>query len=157
MRVATFLSALLLPLFAALIAVSVSGCQIVYRLPTRQGNIIEQKQLDQLKLGMTPVQVSYLLGTPLATNQLSASRWDYVSDYRSPRGEHSQRVVSLYFEADKLVRMEGVEETSKDIGAPTAKRIIEEQKKAAAEDERQEADAQTEAGIVITPPKPLEK
>lgn len=158
MRVPAFLSAsqsvLRLSLFSLLI-LTIGGCQIVYRLPTRQGNIIEQKQLDQLKLGMTPAQVTYLLGTPLATSQLDSARWDYVSDYRSPRGEHSQRVVSLYFEADQLARMEGVEEETKDIGAPTAKRIIDEQKQAAAEDERHAADSETEAGIVITPPKPI--
>ena len=81
---------------------------LAYKLPTRQGNVIEQKQLDQLKLGMTPDQVKFLLGTPLAASPFREDRWDYVGYYRSPRGQESSRTVSLFFDKGQVARMDGV-------------------------------------------------
>lgn len=93
----------------ALLALSLAGCGIVYKLPTRQGNVLEQDKLDQLELGMTRDQVRYLLGTPLAASPFTDARWDYLGYYKSPRGQSASRLVSLHFESERLVRMEGIE------------------------------------------------
>ena len=87
-------------------AALISGCQIVYKLPTRQGNVIEQKQLDQLRLGMNREQVEYLLGSPLVSDEFQPGRWDYVSYYRSGAGTEISRTVSLYFDGNILQRMQ---------------------------------------------------
>ncbi|SFF44625.1 Beta-barrel assembly machine subunit BamE [Fontimonas thermophila] len=128
-----------------------TACQLVYKLPTRQGNVIEQKQLDQLKLGMTREQVTYLLGTPLAASPFRTDRWDYVGYYKSPRGKVSKRIVTLYFEQDKLARMEGVEDTSASAGIenPDVKTVIREERKEAAESEREASER--DSGVIITP------
>lgn len=119
--------------FLALVALGLSACQIVYKLPTRQGNVIEQKQLEQLKPGMTREQVSYLMGTPVASSAFRPDRWDYVSYYRSPRGESSQRVVSLYFKGDALERIEGQVAASqaKASDTPDVQAVVEGENKAA--------------------------
>ncbi len=91
--------------------------QIVYKLPTRQGNVVEQKQLDQLHVGMTRDQVKFLMGTPIATNPFREDRWDYFGYYKSPRGEVSTRNVTLYFDNSKLTHMEGVRVASADAQA----------------------------------------
>ena len=88
--------------------------EIVYKLPTRQGNVIEQKQLDQLHVGMTRDQVKFLMGTPIAANPFREDRWDYFGYYKSPRGEVSRRNVTLYFDNTKLTHMEGVRVASAD-------------------------------------------
>ncbi|MDB5988227.1 MAG: outer membrane protein assembly factor BamE [Nevskia sp.] len=88
--------------------------EIVYKLPTRQGNVIEQKQLDQLHVGMTRDQVKFLMGTPIAANPFREDRWDYFGYYKSPRGEVSRRNVTLYFDNAKLTHMEGVRLASAD-------------------------------------------
>ncbi|MGH8430926.1 MAG: outer membrane protein assembly factor BamE [Solimonas sp.] len=141
--------------FLLILAVlSLSACQIVYKLPTRQGNVIEQKQLDQLQAGMTREQVRFLLGTPVAASPFEDQRWDYVGYYKSPRGKVSSRVVSLYFEGDKLARMDGVEATGADNRAlenPDVKTVIREDKKAQAEDTREASEKNKETGVVITP------
>lgn len=87
---------------------SLGACQLIYKLPTRQGNVIEQKQLDQLALGMTKDQVKFLLGTPIAASPFRDDRWDYLGYYKSPRGQASSRTVSLYFTDGKLSQMEGI-------------------------------------------------
>lgn len=136
-------------LFVVAAALSLSACQIIYKLPTRQGNVIEQKQLDQLKTGMTREQVHYLMGTPVASSAFRPDRWDYVGYYRSPRGETTQRVVSIFFDGDALTRIEGLETTAdtRAIDDPDVKNVLDAQKKAAKEDARAKTDQQSESVI----------
>ena len=134
---------------AVLLLIPLTACDIIYKLPTRQGNVIEQKDLDQLKIGMTRSQVRYVLGTPIAASGLRDDRWDYFGYYKPPRGKAMTRTVSLYFNGDTLARMEGQTQAGSDNAAPDAKAIEDEQKKAAAEEER--AKEKTDSGVVITP------
>lgn len=139
---------------AVMLAVLVSGlsaCQIVYKLPTRQGNVVDQKDLDKLQTGMTRDQIRFLLGTPIAKSPFRDDRWDYVGYYRSPRGELYTRAVSLFFTEDKLVRMVGVQEESGDQGVsnPDLDTLARERKKALNEDERDQSNQET--GVVLTP------
>lgn len=131
---------ILLILAAAML--TLSGCEMIYKLPTRQGNVLEQKQLDQLQSGMTREQVRYLLGTPIAASPYRSERWDYVGYYRSPRGKVFNRTVSLYFGKDnKLERMEGIKvaEGSNALETPDMNTVISEEKKAKLEDQRSES------------------
>ena len=96
-------------ILVSLLALSLSGCFLVYKLPTRQGNVIDQKQFDLLKVGQTREQVKFLLGTPIATSPFRTDRWDYFGYYKDPRGKVSTRTISLFFAGDKLDRMEGVQ------------------------------------------------
>ena len=116
--------------FIVALAFAISGCNLIYKLPTRQGNVIEQKQLDQLRLGMTPDQVRFLMGTPLAQSPFVEHRWDYLGYYKSPRGVVSQRLVSLYFEGETLARMEGIEDqrAKKGVEDPDLKTLGEQEK-----------------------------
>jgi outer membrane protein assembly factor BamE len=97
-----------------LLFAGLAGCSIVYKLPTRQGNVIEQKQLDQLQLGMSKQQVEFLLGTPIAADPFRDDRWDYLGYYKSPRGQVSSRTVTLFFDDGKLSRMQGVQLAGND-------------------------------------------
>jgi outer membrane protein assembly factor BamE len=140
-----------------LAAFSLSACQLIYKLPTRQGNVIEQKQLDQLKVGMTREQVKFLLGTPVAASPFESQRWDYVGYYKSPRGKVSNRVVSLYFDQDTLARMDGVEAPKQDaaLDTPDVQTVIEQEKKSETEKTREESEKDRESGVTLTPePQP---
>lgn len=140
--------------FALACTFLLAGCQIIYKLPTRQGNVIEQKQLDQLAAGLTREQVLYLMGTPLAASPFREDRWDYVGYYKSPRGRESKRVVTLWFdEAGTLARMDGVANPggTAALEDPDLKTVIREGKRAAAEDERKASGDDRETGVVLTP------
>ncbi|HEX4873052.1 MAG TPA: outer membrane protein assembly factor BamE [Nevskiaceae bacterium] len=115
-----------------------SGCGIIYKLPTRQGNVIDQKELDRLKIGMTREQVRFVMGTPVASSPLRSDRWDYVGYYKSPRGEVSTRTVSLFFEGEQLVRMEGAAPVRGGAGqaTPDAETVIKQDAKDRSESER---------------------
>lgn len=124
---------------------ALSACSLVYKLPTRQGNVIEQKQLDKLEIGMTREQVKFLMGTPLAASPFRDDRWDYVGYYKSPRGKESSRTVSLWFESGLLAKMEGVAANKKNhaLEEPDVETILEQDKK------DQQQDEAPETGIVI--------
>ena len=79
----------------SLVFAGLCGCQIVYKLPTRQGNVYDQKDLQKIQLGMTREQVHFVLGTPIATSPFREDRWDYVGYYKSPRGQVITRTMLL--------------------------------------------------------------
>ena len=80
----------------------------VYRMEIQQGNFISQEAVSQLKAGMTKDQVRFVLGTSLVADIFHEDRWDYV--YRRQRANSShveERRISVFFQDDKLVRVEG--------------------------------------------------
>jgi outer membrane protein assembly factor BamE len=134
---------------ALFLLIPLTACEIVYKLPTRQGNVLEQKEIDKVTIGMTREQVKFILGTPIAASPLRDDRWDYFGYYKPPRGKPMSRTVSLYFDGDQLVRMEG-EKKPQDIRAnPDVKTIEAEHKKDETEEER--AKEKKDSGIIKPP------
>ena len=78
-----------------------------YKIDIQQGNAITQEMLDKLKPGMTPSQVRFILGTPLVTDPFHPERWDYVYRYIKAGHLTEQRRVTVVFENEKLLRVEG--------------------------------------------------
>lgn len=138
-------------LLLSLLVLGLSGCQIIYKLPTRQGNVIEQRDLNKLKPGMTREQVKFVMGTPLAATPFRDDRWDYVGYYKSPRGEISRRTVSVYFEGDQLARLEGAEDKkgASALSNPDADAVIKADKLDRANAER--SAEENDSDIVINP------
>ncbi|MFN3883314.1 MAG: outer membrane protein assembly factor BamE [Rhodocyclaceae bacterium] len=125
----------LLPLVTVLAACSsapdITSRLTPYRIDVRQGNYVTQEMVAKLKPGMSRDQVRFVLGTPLVTDVFHANRWDYVYRFQPGRGEAQQRVLSVFFEDDKLVRVGGdvvaageADPSGEAVAAPTA-RIIE--------------------------------
>jgi outer membrane protein assembly factor BamE (lipoprotein component of BamABCDE complex) len=133
------------------LAAALCGCGLIYKLPTRQGNVIEQKQLDKLEVGMSRDQVKFLLGTPIAASPFREDRWDYAGYYKNPRGKVFSRTVSLYFEADKLSKMEGIKVAGDVNAAPDLETLEKQEKKDKTDAER--AAEKKDSGIVIQQPK----
>lgn len=79
-----------------------------YRMEIQQGNFVSQEMVAQLKPGMTKDQVRFVLGTPLIADSFHAERWDYV--FRRQRVNSSElehRKIAVFFDGDKLKRIEG--------------------------------------------------
>jgi len=104
---------IILALILSTLAVS-SGC--VYRASIAQGNLIEQKDLDQVEIGMTRKQVRFLLGTPLIDDPFHQARWDYVYYIIIGRDDATfKRWISIYFEDDLVSEIRKDRELSPDI------------------------------------------
>lgn len=99
-------TALVIFCLASINACSTSHFPWVYRLDIEQGNIVEDEQLAQVKIGMTQSQVRYLLGTPMIKDTFNKNRWDYFYSFRTGDGLLERRLLTLHFEADKLSQMD---------------------------------------------------
>ena len=79
-----------------------------HRIEIQQGNFVSQEMVGQLKIGMTKDQVRFAMGTPLVADVFHADRWDYVFvRQRANSREVEHRRISVFFEQDKLARIEG--------------------------------------------------
>lgn len=120
---------------AALVAaLALGACTLFapYRIDIRQGNYIDESMLAQLKPGMTREQVRFALGTPLVADVFHSNRWDYVSRFKSGKsGKEEQRAISVFFDNDRLDRIEGDTTPTQDAKAEAEarSRIVEVPKK----------------------------
>ena len=78
-----------------------------YKIDVQQGNVITQDMIAKLKAGMTRSQVRYVLGSPLVVDPFRLDRWDYVSTYQRQGKDVERRRVTVIFDDDKLIRIEG--------------------------------------------------
>jgi len=105
-------------------AISLSGCistdnlsdpvtdtlartPLMYKPDIQQGNVITQEKINKLEPGMTRQQVQFLLGTPMLVDTFHRNRWDYVFTIKRGGKDIEKKRVSLYFNDDQLVKIEG--------------------------------------------------
>lgn len=79
----------------------------VYSLEIQQGNIITQAMVDQLRPGMSKRQVTYIMGSPMLDNFFHKNRWDFLYSAHPTDGEKIQQQISLFFENDQVVGIQG--------------------------------------------------
>lgn len=106
----------LIAIIASFLLVSCAGDPIASRLPwvykieIQQGNVIKQDDVNQLRLGMSRRQAQFILGNPLIADPFHANRWDYYYQYipgTKGEGEARKERIALFFEEDRLVKLDG--------------------------------------------------
>jgi outer membrane protein assembly factor BamE len=85
---------------------TLGGWLTPYRADVLQGNVITQEQVALLREGLSRDQVAGILGTPLLKSVFHANRWDYVFTRVSQGAPDQQRRLTVWFEADKLVKFD---------------------------------------------------
>jgi outer membrane protein assembly factor BamE len=90
----------------------------VYKMPIQQGNIVSKDMLDQLRLGMTKDQVRFVLGTPMLMDMFHSNRWDYTYTLKVGRQPMEKKPLTLFFQDDALVRIQGFVPPDRDEGIP---------------------------------------
>jgi outer membrane protein assembly factor BamE len=95
----------LLPALVLVAPLALSGC--LYRQPVFQGNLLEERSVAQLEVGMNRRQVLALLGSPSVADPFRRDRWDYVASQRRGHGEAEVKVFTVFFEGDAVSRWEG--------------------------------------------------
>ncbi|RYY76994.1 MAG: outer membrane protein assembly factor BamE [Gammaproteobacteria bacterium] len=98
-------------LLVTLCVLSLTSCKwfpSVHKLNIQQGHIITADMVNQLKLGMSKRQVRFVLGNTLLPDTFNDDRWDYFYSLKVGRtGNYVKHLYTVYFENDKLVKMEG--------------------------------------------------
>ena len=106
-------------LLSIFMATIISGCSVlgVYKVDIPQGAPLTQAKASQVKVGMTPQQVRFLLGTPTVSDPLNPLRWDYIYNYipgtyakkakiPAAHGQH----LKIFFNPNGIVeKVEGLE------------------------------------------------
>jgi outer membrane protein assembly factor BamE len=87
------------------LALGVQGCSS-YKIDIRQGNTLEEEIVDSLRVGMSKQQVVFLMGTPLVQDPFHTNRWDYIYTFKPGGGKMTRQHVSLYFEGDRLAKID---------------------------------------------------
>lgn len=79
----------------------------MYKTPVQQGNVLVQKDVDEIKPGMSKRQIAIILGTPAVADPFNQDRWDYINTFKYKGKIEKVKRLTLYFKNDKLVKTEG--------------------------------------------------
>ena len=93
------------------LAILLSGCSSlrfpgVYRIDIAQGNLITKDMVEKLKLGMSPRQVEYVMGSAMIQDTFHPDRWDYLYRLETGNGVKVENRLALYFENNRLARID---------------------------------------------------
>jgi outer membrane protein assembly factor BamE len=92
-------------LLVILVSIPIQSC--VYRVDVQQGNLLEEKDIEAVRVGMTRSQVRFLLGTPVVQDSFHHDRWDYIYYFRQGRSRNVDRNwLIVYFDADRVKEIE---------------------------------------------------
>lgn len=103
-------------LIVALCSLGLQACSgFIYRIDIPQGNYLEQKDVDKLRVDMTKEQVIYVLGRPVVQDTFDRDTWYYVYDMkRGMEGEDFRKDLVLEFAEGKLTAIKGDFDTPAD-------------------------------------------
>ena len=92
-----------------LISIFLTSCSIpkTYEVVISQGNLVDQKMINKLEVGMTESQVKFVMGTPLISDTFYPNRWDYFTSVTQGSKTYTEQKITLYFEDNKLARWDG--------------------------------------------------
>ena len=77
-----------------------------HRITIQQGNLISERQLAEIKVGMNQSAVRSLLGSPIANAPMHRDRWDYLYT-RAPAGAAVEaRRLAIFFENSTVARID---------------------------------------------------
>lgn len=95
----------------------------IYRIDVPQGNFLDQKDVNKLRIEMTKEQVIFVLGNPVVEDSFNDDTWYYYYEMKrgmSKRGEDVKRRLILTFEDNKLLDFEGDFTKSEEFNQPLA-------------------------------------
>jgi outer membrane protein assembly factor BamE len=99
-----------------LLFLALAGCMLApHKIDIQQGNYVDQEMIDKLKPEMTRSQVKFILGTPLVSDPFHPNRWDYVFMTGTAGKVHAERKITVVFDGDKLLRVDGDVQTKEKL------------------------------------------
>lgn len=98
------------------------GCSDwIYRIDIPQGNFLDQKDVDKLRVEMSKEQVKFVLGNPVVADSFDNNTWYYIYDMKrgmSKRGEDIRRELVIHFENGQLKSISGTFEEPEEFNTP---------------------------------------
>lgn len=101
---------------------SLSACSSwVFRIDIPQGNFLDVKDVEKLRIGMTKEQVVFVLGNPVLRDSFDNDTFYYVYEMKRGNksfGEDFRKELIIQFEEDKIANVTGDFELSEDFHTP---------------------------------------
>jgi len=101
---------------------SLSGCSNwIYRIDIPQGNYLDKRDVEKLRVQMTKEQVEFVLGKPVINDLFNQDTWYYVYEIKRGMkgfGEDLRKELVLRFEDNKLISVNGDFDVSEDFDTP---------------------------------------
>ncbi len=139
---------MIVKIFVLFVIFQLAGCSLLpdflYRIDVQQGNVVTQEMVDTLRPGMTKSQVRFVMGSPLIVDAFRENRWDYVYLQREKGDLVEQMRLTIFFEDERLVRIENYMPFSIDMPEPEPEPELEPELELEEETEA-EAEAEIEA------------
>lgn len=101
----------------ALVSATMLTSACVYRQDILQGNVLLDRDVDKIELGMTCDQVRFVIGTPMVATPFHPDRWVYLLYVDSQYEQRDQyRRLVLTFDAEGLtdIQKQGFESKAGD-------------------------------------------
>ena len=73
-----------------------------YKIPIEQGTLLNQKNLDRLKTGLSREQVKFLLGSPIISDAFHSEQWDYIFYSRKKGSFSTPKNITIIFANEKV-------------------------------------------------------
>ncbi len=97
---------ILTSLILTLCSCSQSSILGAYYIDIEQGNLFTEEKLEEVKIGMTPRQVRFVMGTPLITDTFNQNRWDYLYSLTHKDQLHVEQHITVFFENGQVAAIE---------------------------------------------------
>jgi len=107
-----------------------------YKIPIEQGSLLNQKNLDRLKTGLSREQVRFLLGSPTISDVFHSEQWDYIfydrkgDSFTTPKKITiifaNERVREIYNQEELVARLGTEQKQNAFIDGPVSPRFDEE-------------------------------
>ncbi|WP_091344895.1 outer membrane protein assembly factor BamE [Alkalimonas amylolytica] len=99
--------------------ITLSACSSwIYRIDIPQGNYMEQRDIDKLRVQMSKEQVRFVLGNPVAQNSFDDNVWHYYYAIQYGNGNKMERSLVVHFDNGRLAKVEGDFELSEEFDTP---------------------------------------
>jgi len=101
---------LITPALIASFALLTTACESwlpeAHRLDMNQGNTIKLEQKEAIEIGMSKSEVRRIMGSPMLSDPFHNQRWDYIYRFIPRKGFERKSLLTLYFEDEKLIKID---------------------------------------------------
>ncbi|MFT4995030.1 MAG: outer membrane protein assembly factor BamE [Paraglaciecola sp.] len=93
----------------------------IFRIDVPQGNFLDVKDVERLRIGMNKEQVVYVLGKPVVEDAFDHDTWYYLYQMKrgmKKRGEDFRKELKIVFVDNKITEVTGDFELSENFNTP---------------------------------------
>ncbi|MCP3427682.1 outer membrane protein assembly factor BamE [Opacimonas viscosa] len=109
-------------IFVLISTLSLSACSNwIFRIDIPQGNFLDKRDVEKLRIEMTKEQVEFVLGKPVVNDMFNDDKWYYIYEIKRGMqgfGKDLRKELILEFTDNKLTSATGDFELSEEFNTP---------------------------------------